>query len=65
MYDKDSTYAQTIFKQKTKYFSASMKEFGKHNSNNNNEENDRYQECLNNKERYMNKTKDKMSKTLL
>jgi hypothetical protein len=34
-------------------------------SNNNNEENDRYQECLNNKERYMNKTKDKMSKTLL
>ena len=42
-----------------------MKEFGKHNSNNNNEENDRYQEPLNNKERYMNKTKDKMSKTLL
>ena len=62
MYDKDSTYAQTIFKQKTKYFSESVKEFNRRR--NNNEENDRYQECLNNKERYMNKTKDKISKTL-
>ena len=60
MYDKDSTYAQTLSKQKTKYFSQSVKEFNKSN----NEYNDRYQECLNNKQRYMNKTKDKISRTI-